>query len=189
MYGNPISRILLFIGSTRLKRGQKKVVLPILSNLNQSLIFQLTAIGLLMAVSGAGANLTAIGAPVIGQLNIVESKKELTVEEYIAKYFSDIPILVEVARCESQFRQHDKNGNTLRGVVNKADKGVMQINEYYHSEKADDLGYDIHTVEGNTAYARHLFEKEGLQPWISSSACWKKTESYANYRKALALNR
>lgn len=113
-------------------------------------------------------------------------QKVMTVEEYVRNYFSDIPIMVEVARCESRFRQHDKNGQTLRGEQNKLDFGVMQINEYYHGEDSKKLGLDIETLEGNTAYARFLYEKYGVQPWSSSSKCWSKTVAYSQYKELAA---
>lgn len=140
-----------------------------------------------MAISGVGANWN--GALEVNNTEVFEPvKNDLTVEEYVNKYFSDIPVLVEVARCESQYRQHSKNGRVLSGKVNEFDKGVMQINELYHLEKAERLGLDIGTLEGNTAYARYLFESKGLQPWISSSKCWKNTKAYQEYRVELALN-
>ncbi|MEK7062925.1 MAG: hypothetical protein AAB946_02720 [Patescibacteria group bacterium] len=145
-----------------------------------------------MAVSGMGANQGIDFGSVLSQnkIEVIETtKNELTVEEYIKKYFSDIPVLVEVARCESRFRQHSRNGQVLQGLINEFDLGVMQINEKYHIEKADKLGFDLDTLEGNTAYARYLFEKKGLQPWISSAKCWKQTKAYADYRTTLALNR
>ena len=137
----------------------------------------------------------AITPEVIQTKNVLpsEAKKEvvernMTVEEYVRSYFSDIPIMIEVARCESRFRQYDKNGNVLRGEVNNLDRGVMQINEYYHSEDSEKLGVDILTLEGNTAYARYLFEKYGVKPWSSSSKCWTKTVAYSEYTD-LAINR
>jgi hypothetical protein len=110
----------------------------------------------------------------------------MTVEEYVRGYFSDIPVMIEIAKCESRFRQYDKNGEVLRGVVNSLDRGVMQINEYYHLETAEKLGYDLLTIEGNTAYARYIYEKSGVKPWVSSSPCWGKTTAYSEY-KDLAL--
>ena len=104
-------------------------------------------------------------------------------ESYIRHYFADLPVLVDVAYCESNFRQYDKNGNILRGVVNKSDIGVMQINTYYHLNDAKELGYDLYTLEGNTAYARVLYEKKGTNPWTYSSKCWAKGPS------SLALNK
>lgn len=93
-------------------------------------------------------------------------------ESTVRTYFADAPIMIEVARCESRFRHYDANGDVMRGIVNALDRGVMQINEHYHLETATKLGYDIHTLEGNLAYARHLYETQGTRPWISSSPCW-----------------
>lgn len=113
--------------------------------------------------------------------------KSITVEEYVSNYFSDIPIMVEVARCESRLRQYDSFGNVLRGEKNSLDRGVMQINEFYHNEDSERLGFDIMTLEGNTAYARYLYEKYGLSPWKSSSKCWMNSGVYNEYQ-SLAMD-
>ena len=117
-----------------------------------------------------------------------EIEKNITVEEYVRNYFSDIPIMVEIAKCESRFRQYNKDGDILRGEENRLDRGVMQINEYYHIEDSEKLGYDIYTLEGNTAYARFLFEKYGVKPWKSSAPCWGRTVAYSEYQE-LAINK
>ena len=96
--------------------------------------------------------------------------------------------MVEIARCESRFRQYDKSGNVLRGEENRLDRGVMQINEYYHIKNSKKLGYDVLTLEGNTSYARALFEKYGVRPWKSSTPCWGRTVAYSEYND-LAINR
>jgi hypothetical protein len=110
------------------------------------------------------------------------------VEKLVKEYFKNDPILVEIARCESEFRQYDKDGHILTGTVNKGDLGVMQINKYYHADKAKSLGYDLKTVEGNMAYAKYLYDKEGVQPWVSSSPCWKGALNKIN-KDQVALNR
>jgi len=169
--------------------------------LNNRLIFQTTALGFVMIAS----NITGFGGtpfvPNVLPPEIMEiketlpsenkkviTKRSMTVEEYVRNYFSDIPVMVEIARCESRFRQHDKNGEVLRGEENNLDRGVMQINEFYHNEDSSKLGYDILTIEGNTAYARHLFEKYGVMPWKSSIKCWGRTTAYSEY-KDLAVNK
>jgi hypothetical protein len=96
---------------------------------------------------------------------------------YVRQYFADIPIMIQVAKCESRFRQLDKDGSVHRGEINNKDVGVMQINEFYHLDTATDENYNIYTLEGNTAYARKLYEKQGTQPWSSSKACWGKYEN------------
>ena len=100
-----------------------------------------------------------------------------TVEEYVRDYFADIPVMAAVAKCESRFRQYDKNGNVLRGEKVYEDVGVMQVNETYHKEASIDIGLDLSTIQGNVAYARYLYEKEGTKPWNSSRVCWGKTQA------------
>ncbi len=114
--------------------------------------------------------------------DISKIKKSITVEEYVRNYFSDIPIMIEIARCESRFRQYDANGKAIRGEQNKSDRGVMQINEYYHNKSSVRFGYNIFTLKGNTSYARVLFEKYGVKPWKSSISCWGNTTAYSKYK-------
>ncbi len=92
--------------------------------------------------------------------------------EYVASYFSDIPVMVDIASCESRFHQYDSDGSVYRGEINHSDIGIMQVNEYYHSKVAKKLGLDLYTMQGNVAYARYLYDKEGTQPWVSSKPCW-----------------
>lgn len=95
-----------------------------------------------------------------------------SVETVVRNYFADTPLLAEIARCESTFRHTDGEGNPIRGIVNKADVGVMQINEYYHLESAQKLGYDLNDIEGNMAFAKYLYERYGADPWSASQPCW-----------------
>ena len=83
----------------------------------------------------------------------------VSVEAYVRDYFRDTPILAEIAKCESTFRQFYPDGTIVRGRVNKADIGVMQINTYYHGESAEKLGFDIYSIDGNLGYAKWLYAK------------------------------
>lgn len=142
------------------------------------------AIGLYMimsTVTGTTQTLppvTATSTPPETPVQTLEDKKEtriknsVEVEAYVKEYFKDVPILAEVARCESQFRQTDKEGNIIRGVQNRFDVGVMQINELYHRDEAKAQNIDIYSLDGNLKYARELYEKQGVYPWMASSACW-----------------
>lgn len=106
------------------------------------------------------------------------ANQPITLESFVREYFADNPMLAEIAKCESRFRHYRGNG-VLRGDYDRNDIGVMQINERYHTERAEKNGFDIHTLEGNLGYARWLYEREGLQPWKSSRACWKGAETLA----------
>lgn len=100
---------------------------------------------------------------------------EDSTEAIVRSYFSDIPVMIQVARCESTFRHTLPDGTVLTGVVDSADTGVMQINKRYHEKTAIDLGLDLNEIEDNLAYARYLYEKQGTQPWSASAPCWSKT--------------
>lgn len=140
------------------------------------------------SISGINSPVTVTEIPeqkpqLVREVSKKDVEKLMSTEQYIRQYFSDIPIMIEIAKCESTFRHLDSKGEVHRGKVNNADVGVMQINEYYHLETAEKENYNIYSIEGNTAYARKLYEKQGTQPWISSKACWGKHES------ALAMNK
>lgn len=95
-------------------------------------------------------------------------------EAIVRDYFSDIPVMAEVARCESQFRHTLADGSVLRGKVDSRDTGVMQINTFYHGSRAATLGLDLENLHDNLAYARSLYEEQGTKPWNSSAPCWAR---------------
>lgn len=116
---------------------------------------------------------------------ITSESDRVAVENYLREHFADTPILVEIARCESTF-MHYKDGEVVRGRVDNADVGVMQINERYHLETSKKLGFDIHTIDGNMAYARYLYEKSGSKPWNASKPCWSKALAKASSGEVVA---
>lgn len=109
-------------------------------------------------------------------------KNNLGVEEAVREYFADIPLMAEISKCESRFRQVDTSGDVLRGKVNANDVGALQINETYHLKRAEKLGYDIYSLQGNMEYARLLYQESGPQPWSSSYPCWGKSPLAANFK-------
>lgn len=110
-----------------------------------------------------------------GDSKNIDSSSSIGVEREVREYFADIPVLAEIARCESTFRHTLADGSILRGTVDSRDVGVMQINTGYHTGDAKKLGLDLLDMGDNMAYARYLFEKKGTQPWNASSKCWGKT--------------
>lgn len=111
----------------------------------------------------------------------------ITLEEHVRDYFKDDPIMAEIARCESNFKHLSRSGKVMRGIVPE-DVGVMQINEFYHETKAKKLGFDLHTLDGNLAYAKWLYGKEGVKPWLASNKCWQKFERLADAKDVKAKN-
>ena len=124
----------------------------------------------MLAVGGGDPTTTAYGT-----IETVPRREELVAvdaETAVREYFSDIPIMVQVARCESTFRHNLADGSVLRGHVDNRDTGVMQINTYYHGETAEKLDLDLENIYDNMAYARYLYETQGVQPWSASEPCW-----------------
>jgi len=116
---------------------------------------------------------TSVGPLEVTAYSFAESP---TIEEYVREYFEEMPVLATVAWCESRYRQFTPEGDIFRGEINRADVGVMQINEYYHLKTAKKLELNIHSLEGNLAYAKYLYEKQGVAPWVHSKKCWSQGE-------------
>ena len=93
-------------------------------------------------------------------------------EKRVREYFKDIPVMIEIARCESKFRQFTDAGNVLRGGDSGGMVGVFQFFESIHAAPAKALGFDITTLEGNLSYAKHTYQNEGTTPWNPAKSCW-----------------
>ena len=93
-------------------------------------------------------------------------------ETAVRSYFSDIPVMIQIARCESTFQHTLADGTVIRGKVDPADTGVMQINKRYHNERARELNLNLDNLYDNMAYARDLYERQGTRPWSASAPCW-----------------
>lgn len=91
------------------------------------------------------------------------------VEKIVRERWKDIPVLIEIARCESHFNMFNANGTVFRGRQNPSDVGVMMINEHYHTRNRK---MDFYTLEGNLEYAEFLYKTEGTTPWNWSKFCW-----------------
>lgn len=100
-----------------------------------------------------------------------------TVKEYVEIYFADAPVMIQIARCESQYRQFDKTGAILKNPSSSA-VGIFQIMSSLHDKPAEKMGMDIHSIDGNLEYARYLYDNEGTKPWNSSKGCWGKAVNH-----------
>jgi len=122
--------------------------------------FALCALALLLV----GGSISVAEAAATTPLNQVQ------IEAKVREYFKDAPAMIEIARCESKFRQFTDSGNVLRsaGMV-----GVFQFYESIHAGGAKALGFDLSTVEGNLGYAKHVYDTQGTTPWSGSRYCWE----------------
>lgn len=92
-------------------------------------------------------------------------------------FASTTPEMIDVARCESSYRQYNPDGTLFKGWQNDKDWGVFQINTYYHGEKAKEMGLDLTLLKDNIEFAKYLYTTQGLKPWIWSKSCWSKSVS------------
>ncbi len=67
-----------------------------------------------------------------------------------------------IAKCESGYRTEAKNDNK-NGTQ---DQGVFQVNTIHGMP-------DMFNAVSNISYAYSLYLKQGTNPWLSSSKCWK----------------
>lgn len=119
------------------------------------------------------------------EVSVSPEKTNDHVQATVKEYFKDTPLMIQIARCESTYRQYNADGTPFRGIVNNKDVGVMQINEHYHLARSKKLGMDIHTLEGNLAYGKLLFKEQGGQPWSASRPCWGKSAVVATAAPAI----
>jgi hypothetical protein len=87
------------------------------------------------------------------------------------------PVLQRIAQCESHGQQFTMDGRVVRGRKNPQDTGLFQINTAVWGTKAEALGYNLHSREGNVQMARYLFEQYGSVPWQTSFRCWSRYRS------------
>ena len=101
--------------------------------------------------------------------------RQENVEMTVRSYFKDIPVMAEIARCESQFRHTLADGTVLRGTIDPRDVGVMQINMGYHASEAVKYNLNLLKLKDNMAFARILYAQQGTQPWTASAKCWDRS--------------
>lgn len=119
-----------------------------------------------------GAPIVYAAEPEAPKTILIGTKIEWTEERIIQEIkntFPDAPIMVEVAKCESRFKQYAYNPTN-----NSHDGGIFQISKKYHGEEMNELGVDQYDIQENIQFARKLYEREGLKPWNASKKCWSK---------------
>lgn len=97
------------------------------------------------------------------------------VEQVVMAYFHDLPVMIAIASCESEFRQYEENGQLLvNPSPNSSATGVYQILYTTHRGRwSVSLETNITTLEGNLAFARQLYEESGTASWNESRSCWQ----------------
>ena len=66
------------------------------------------------------------------------------------------------------------------GEVWSRDHSFWQINDYYHTTKAESMGLDIQDPSDNLTYGYWLYQAEGSKHWLASKECWTNPELKIN---------
>lgn len=74
---------------------------------------------------------------------------------------------VRVAECESQL-----DPDAINPTNGSFDGGIFQISLKYHGDELAERGLDRFDIEGNVAFARILYNRNGWQDWSASKHCW-----------------
>lgn len=72
--------------------------------------------------------------------------------------------LLRAGYCETRLNHH-QGGKVIRGKANPRDIGIMQINLDYHLPELKRLGLDAGIQEDNLAFARILYDRNGVRDW------------------------
>ena len=107
----------------------------------------------------------------IPQDSFAQTNPNALIEDIIRFYFADTPAMIDIARCETGFRQYNPDGSALHDASDTY-IGVFQISENIHTGKAKSFGFDIATIDGNLSYTRYLYNFSGTGPW---KGCLPKT--------------
>jgi hypothetical protein len=86
------------------------------------------------------------------------------VEDAVRFYFADAPVMVDVARCETKFKQYNADGSAYYDA-SRTYIGTFQISEKIHTPRATSMGLNLATLDGNLGYARYLYDTSGTNPW------------------------
>jgi hypothetical protein len=120
---------------------------------------------------------------------IAQENPNALVEQMVGAGMADMPDMIPIAKCESNFRQFLSDGSVLRGGPSKQYLGIFQIDERIHTPAAKSMAYDLHAIEGNIAYARYLYSKSGVNPWKNcAQSTQQSAEQAIKQSEVLATN-
>ena len=96
---------------------------------------------------------------------VTVSPTPVSISERVQKDFSKR--MVDIVKCESNFRQFDSDGTVLLSPT--LDVGLFQINLKAHLKQSQKMGLDIiNSMEDNYKFAKWLYDAQGESPWVCS---------------------
>lgn len=93
-----------------------------------------------------------------------------SISRYARLYNVDEKLMLNIIECESRFQIEAVNTKAKVGV----DKGLAQINTYYHEKDMKRMGLDIHSANDNVEYMAYLMSLHGTSDYKASRHCWSR---------------
>jgi len=87
--------------------------------------------------------------------------------------------VLKIAYCESSFKPTAFRDNGRLGV----DLGLLQTNEYFHGNRALELGYDLNNPNDSLNFGLLLMKEQGTKPWGWSKKCWTSEKDWGTLLK------
>ncbi len=99
-------------------------------------------------------------------------------QDYVTSFwYKNLPVadareMINISQCESGFNHWDDGGSIVvnKNVDGSIDWGVMQVNDKVWGGKAEELGHDIQSLDGNLQMALYIRKEKGASEW----ACHQK---------------
>ncbi len=98
---------------------------------------------------------------------------ESEIKKLSEKYQADANLVTRIIQCESKSNPNARGYNrTKEGIVWSTDYGPLQINNFYHQKKMQEMGLNIEAWGDSLEYGIALLAKEGTRHWKASQYCW-----------------
>jgi hypothetical protein len=76
-------------------------------------------------------------------------------------------LFIQIAKGESGLKQWHADGRVVRGIKDKDDTGLFQINNRYWGKEAERLRLDYeNNIEDNVKMARYILDTQGVTAWV-----------------------
>ncbi|MCB9810801.1 MAG: hypothetical protein H6779_01130 [Candidatus Nomurabacteria bacterium] len=88
------------------------------------------------------------------------------------QYLSEVGIMHEISRCESERKHRDGSGKLLPNNTGSSARGAFQVLFGVHKEEMVKLGLNPYNDDHYFTFVRRLYDARGTQPWYASEQCW-----------------
>lgn len=123
-------------------------------------------------LSLALASAAQADTPTVTNLPKANLADSSSIKQTIIAFFPNAPIMVQVAKCESELRHRTKSGALLPNQGGGSARGTFQVLMRIHAPEMRKMGLNPDNDRDYMVYVKHLYDTFGLTPWQPSRHCW-----------------